>query len=75
VSVDYLVGHDEMRQAVGAVLDDFCRRVRQAHSFDEIDAHRDELVELIVGIIAPRTQTMPGGTQPAERRLEDGGRA
>jgi hypothetical protein len=48
-----LAGHDEMRQAVGDVLNDFSRRVRQAHSFDEIDAHRDELAELIVGLIAP----------------------
>ena len=48
-----LAAHDEMRHAVHGVLNDFSRRVRQAHSYDEIDAHRDELAELIIGLVAP----------------------
>ena len=41
---------EELLQAVRGVLNDFSRRVRQAHSFDEIDAHREELATLIVDV-------------------------
>ena len=47
---------DNLRLAVRGVLDDFSRRVRQAHSFDEVEAHRDELAELIVGIVSSSRQ-------------------
>jgi hypothetical protein len=50
---------DELLEALRGVLDEFSRRVRQAHSFDEIEAHRDELSELIVSLLSART-TRPG---------------
>jgi hypothetical protein len=48
--------NDSLRAAVRGALDDFSRRVRQAHSFDEVEAHRDELAELIVGIVSSSAQ-------------------
>ena len=56
MSTETLLGTDEMRQAVQQVLNDFSRRVRQAHSYDEIDAHRDELADLLVQIVTRRSQ-------------------
>ena len=42
---------DDLRRAVGSLLDDFTRRVRQARSDDEVAAHRDELAEVIAGLL------------------------
>jgi hypothetical protein len=50
---------DELLEALRGVLDEFSRRVRQAHSYDEIEAHRDELSELIISLLSARI-TRPG---------------
>jgi hypothetical protein len=47
------IGND-LRGAVRGVLDDFARRVLQAHDYSEVDNHRDELTELIAGILEAR---------------------
>ena len=42
---------DDLRRAVRSLLDDFTRRVRQSRSDAEVDAHRDELTEVLVGLL------------------------
>jgi hypothetical protein len=56
---------EAMRQLVRGVLDDFSRRVLQAHSFDEVEAHWDELAELIVSIVCRYEHPVPVGSTSA----------
>jgi hypothetical protein len=49
--------YEELVQVVCGLLDDFGRQVRQAHSLDEVEAHRDEVATLIVAIARAADQT------------------
>jgi hypothetical protein len=55
---------DALRRAVRDVLDDFARRVLHAHDYSEVDSHRDELTELIVGILEARDARDDSGDSP-----------
>ena len=49
---------------VRGLLDDFGRQVRQGHSFDEVEAHRDEVATLIVAIARGRPDCTAKGASP-----------
>jgi hypothetical protein len=54
--------YEELLEAVRGMLNDFSRRVRQAHSFDEIEAHRDELATVIVDVASGTDSSGEGQT-------------